>query len=201
MQPVRVNDKETELLFDLLRKLPDVRKRRFVDQLGISLADAVTLTAEPGLADFFEASHQAAGGEARKAANWVLVELMGALHRTGASLADSPVSPQQLAGLLLRMNDGTISGKIAKAVFERMMNGQGDADAIIEAKGLKQITDTSAIEAVVDDVIAANPSQVAEYQAGKDKLIGFFVGQVMQKTGGKANPGQVNQILKAKLAK
>ena len=110
------------------------------------------------------------------------------------------ISAEDLAGLFDRIADNTISGKIAKEVFEAMWAGEGTADEIIEAKGLKQITDSSAIESIVDEVIAANPVQVAEYQAGKDKLIGYFVGQVMQKTGGKANPGQVNQILKAKLS-
>mgnify|MGYP000187494054 CR=1 FL=1 len=129
-----------------------------------------------------------------------VVDLLGALNRDGLGIEDSPVSAQAVAGLLDRIKDNTISGKIAKEVFEAMWSGEGTADEIIEAKGLKQITDSSAIEAVVDKVIAANPSQVAEYKAGKDKLIGYFVGQVMKETKGQANPGQVNKILKEKLS-
>ena len=142
----------------------------------------------------------ATSAEAQVVANWVIGDLSGALNRDGIEIDDSHISAENLAGLLDRIADNTISGKIAKEVFEAMWAGEGTADEIIEAKGLKQITDSSAIESIVDEVIAANPSQVAEYQSGKDKLIGYFVGQVMQKTGGKANPGQVNQILKAKLS-
>jgi len=126
--------------------------------------------------------------------------LAGALNRDGLDIEHSLVSAAAVAGLLDRIKDNTISGKIAKEVFEAMWAGEGTADEIIEAKGLKQITDSSAIEAIVDKVIEANPGQVAEYKAGKDKLIGFFVGQVMKETGGKANPGQVNEILKRKLS-
>jgi aspartyl-tRNA(Asn)/glutamyl-tRNA(Gln) amidotransferase subunit B len=133
-------------------------------------------------------------------ANWVVGDLSGALNKDGLDIGASKISAQELAGLLTRIADHTISGKIAKQVFEAMWEGEGSADEVIEAKGLKQITDSSAIEAVVDKVIEANPGQVAEYQAGKDKLIGFFVGQVMKETKGQANPGQVNQILKAKLS-
>jgi len=129
----------------------------------------------------------------------VIGNLSGALNRDGLGIADSNVAATDLAGLLDRMADNTISGKIAKEVFDSMWAGEGTADEIIEAQGLRQITDRSAIESVVDQVIANNPGQVAEYKAGKDKLIGFFVGQVMQETGGKANPGQVNAILKDKL--
>ena len=134
-------------------------------------------------------------------ANWIIGDLSGALNRDGLEIEDSRISAAELAGLVARIADNTISGKIAKEVFDAMWAGEGTADDVIESRGLRQITDTSAIEAVVDQVIAANPSQVAEYQSGKDKLIGFFVGQVMKETGGKANPGQVNTILKAKLAK
>ena len=126
-------------------------------------------------------------------------ELSGALNRDGLDINDSKVSAQDLAGLMTRIHDNTVSGKLAKQVFEAMWEEGGSADSIIDARGLKQITDSSAIEAVVDDVIAAHPEQVADYRAGKDKLIGFFVGQVMKATQGQANPGQVNQILKAKL--
>jgi aspartyl-tRNA(Asn)/glutamyl-tRNA(Gln) amidotransferase subunit B len=121
------------------------------------------------------------------------------LNKDGLDIANSKIPAEDLAGLLDRISDNTISGKIAKEVFEAMWAGEGDADEVIEARGLKQITDASAIEGIVDAVIAANPSQVAEFRSGKEKLLGFFVGQVMKETGGKANPGQVNQILREKL--
>jgi aspartyl-tRNA(Asn)/glutamyl-tRNA(Gln) amidotransferase subunit B len=132
-------------------------------------------------------------------ANWVIGDLSGALNKEGLEIEGSRIPAQDLAGLINRIHDNTISGKIAKEVFEAMWAGEGDADTVIEARGLRQITDTSAIEAIVDRVIAANPGQAEEYRAGKEKLIGFFVGQVMKETGGKANPGQVNEILKSKL--
>jgi aspartyl-tRNA(Asn)/glutamyl-tRNA(Gln) amidotransferase subunit B len=128
------------------------------------------------------------------------MELAGALNKAGLGIEASPVSPQQLGGLLARIADGTISGKIAKQVFEAIWNGEGDADAIIEAKGLKQITDTAAIESIIDEIIGGNPKQVEQFRAGKEKLLGFFVGQVMKVTQGKANPGQVNELLRKKLA-
>jgi aspartyl-tRNA(Asn)/glutamyl-tRNA(Gln) amidotransferase subunit B len=133
-------------------------------------------------------------------ANWVMGELSSALNRDGVEIAESRVAPAALALMLERIVDETISGKIAKDVFEAMWSDGKAADAIIEAQGLKQITDTGAIEGVIDSVIAANPKQLAEYRSGKDKLFGFFVGQVMKATGGKANPAQLNELLKVKLA-
>jgi aspartyl-tRNA(Asn)/glutamyl-tRNA(Gln) amidotransferase subunit B len=183
-----------------LPELPAAKQQRFVDEYSIKSDDADILTVSRALADYYEAAAAATSAEAQVVANWVIGDLSGALNRDGIEIDDSQISAEHLAGLLDRIADNTISGKIAKEVFEAMWAGEGTADEIIEAKGLKQITDSSAIEAIVDEVIAANPSQVAEYQSGKDKLIGFFVGQVMQKTGGKANPGQVNQILKSKLS-
>ncbi len=138
-------------------------------------------------------------GDAKLAANWVNGELAAALNKDDLDIADSPVTAEQLAGLIARIQDNTISGKIAKQVFEAMWNGEGDADAVIEAKGLKQITDSGAIEQMIDAIIAANPGQVEQYRAGKDKLFGFFVGQVMKQSQGKANPQQVNAILMEKL--
>jgi aspartyl-tRNA(Asn)/glutamyl-tRNA(Gln) amidotransferase subunit B len=197
--PVEIDAAYVEAVRETLPELPDAKQQRFVDDYGIRADDAAILTASRALADYFEAVVAATAGKPQGAANFVIGDLSGALNKDGLGIEESPVSATALAGLLDRIKDNTISGKIAKEVFEAMWSGEGSADEIIEAKGLKQITDSSAIEAIVDKVIEANPGQVAEYKAGKDKLIGFFVGQVMKETGGKANPGQVNQILKQKL--
>jgi len=197
--PVEISADFIEAVRETLPELPDTKQHRFVDEFEIRADDAAILTASRSIADYFEEVVAATQGKAQGVANWVIGDLAGALNRDGLDIEQSPVSATDLAGLLDRIKDNTISGKIAKEVFEAMWAGEGTADAIIEARGLKQITDSSAIESVVDQVIAANPGQVAEYKAGKDKLIGFFVGQVMKETGGKANPGQVNAILKDKL--
>ena len=139
------------------------------------------------------------GGEAKLAANWVIGDLSGALNKDGIDIGDSPVSAGQLAGLLRRIADHTVSGKIAKEVFEAMWQGGGAADEIIDSRGLKQISDTGELEKIVDQVIADFPEQVSQYRDGKTKVLGFLVGQVMQATQGKANPGQVNEILCGKL--
>jgi aspartyl-tRNA(Asn)/glutamyl-tRNA(Gln) amidotransferase subunit B len=152
------------------------------------------------MADYYEAVLDQLGGHEKLAANWVMGDLSGALNKEGVEITGSRIDAQRLAGLLRRIVDETISGKIAKEVFEEMWAEDKDADAIIQAEGLKQITDTGAIEKVIDEVMAANPRQLADYRAGKDKLFGFFVGQVMKVTGGKANPAQVNDLLKSKLA-
>ena len=182
-----------------LPELPDAKKQRFMSQYGLSAYDASVLTASRELGAYYEETVAALGGEPKLCANWVMGDLAGFLNKDGKDIAQSPVSAAQLAGLLRRIQDRTISGKIAKEVFEALWAGEGDTDAIIEKRGLKQITDTSAIEKVIDDVIAANPDQLAQYRAGKDKLFGFFVGQVMKLSKGKANPQQVNDLLRAKL--
>lgn len=182
-----------------LPELPAVKKQRFKDQYELDGESAAILTATREMADYFEALVEQSGCAAKLCANWVTGDLVGALNKQGLEVTDSPVSYQRLAGLLKRIDDHTISGKIAKQVFEEMWQGEGEADQIIEAKGLKQITDSGAIEAIIDQVIADNPAQVEQYQAGKDKLFGFFVGQVMKATQGKANPGEVNKMLKGKL--
>lgn len=197
--PVEISAQYIETVRQQLPELPDGKQRRFVEQYGLKPDDADLLTASRAIADYFEAAASATEAKPQLVANWVIGDLSGALNRDGLEIAGSKVSAAALAGLLSRIQDNTISGKIAKQVFEAMWDGEGDADAVIEAKGLKQITDSSAIEAAVDAVIEANPGQVEEYQAGKEKLIGFFVGQVMKATKGQANPGQVNQILKDKL--
>ena len=198
--PVEIDDAYVDAVRQQLPELPDAKQQRFVDAYGLRADDADILTGSRALADYFEAVTQATSATAQMAANWVNGELSASLNRDGLAIDESRVTAEQLAGLLDRLEDQTISGKIAKEVFDAMWSGEGDADAIIEARGLKQITDTGAIDAIVDAVIAANPGQVAEYRAGKDKLIGYFVGQVMKETSGKANPGQVNQALKRKLA-
>ncbi len=197
--PVEISDEYIEALRGQLPELPDARRRRLVDDFGLKADDADLLAGSRALADFFEEAAGATEAAPQLVANWVLGELSGALNRDGIDIDGSRVSAADLAGLLTRIQDNTISGKIAKQVFEAMWTDGGSADDIIESRGLKQITDSSAIEAVVDRVIEANPGQVAEYRAGKEKLIGYFVGQVMKETRGQANPGQVNRILKAKL--
>jgi aspartyl-tRNA(Asn)/glutamyl-tRNA(Gln) amidotransferase subunit B len=183
-----------------LPELPDAKKHRFMDDYGLSAYDASVLTTSRAMGDYYEAVVKAVGHDnAKLAANWVMGELSGALNKDGKDITESPVTAGTLAGMLQRILDKTISGKIAKDVFEAMWAGEGDADAIIEKKGLKQITDSGAIEKVIDEVIVENPGQVEQYKSGKDALLGFFVGQVMKKTQGKANPAQVNQLLKAKL--
>jgi aspartyl-tRNA(Asn)/glutamyl-tRNA(Gln) amidotransferase subunit B len=182
-----------------LPELPATKKQRFMTQYGLSSYDAGVLTTSRELGDYYEAVTATLGGEPKLCANWVMGDLSAFLNKENRDVADSPVSAVQLAGLLRRIQDRTISGKIAKEVFEALWAGEGEADAIIEKRGLKQITDTSAIEKVIDDVIAANPEQLAQYRAGKDKLFGFFVGQVMKLSKGKANPGQVNDLLAEKL--
>ncbi len=182
-----------------LPELPNEKKHRFITHLGLSSYDAGVLTASRELSDYFEQVAKAADGENKVAANWVMGELAAALNRDGTALADSPVTAVMLGGMIRRIADNTISGKIAKQVFEAMWNGEGEADQIIEQQGLKQITDSGAIEALIDEVISNNPAQVEQYRAGKEQLLGFFVGQVMKASKGQANPGQVNQILRDKL--
>jgi aspartyl-tRNA(Asn)/glutamyl-tRNA(Gln) amidotransferase subunit B len=157
------------------------------------------LSASRELASYYAEVARGVPAEPKLAANWVMGELAAALNRTGLDITRSRLSSAQLALLLQRIADSTISGKIAKEVFEEMWASGRDADAVIEDKGLRQITDSSAIERVIDEVIAANPAQLNDYRSGKDKLFGFFVGQVMKATGGKANPAQVNALLKKKL--
>ncbi|MCK5649302.1 MAG: Asp-tRNA(Asn)/Glu-tRNA(Gln) amidotransferase GatCAB subunit B, partial [Gammaproteobacteria bacterium] len=194
---------EIEAIRKTLPELPDAKCARFMQQLGLSEKDAKALTVDRDMADYYEQVQQAIG-DAKMAANWILGDVAAINNKNGLEFKDCPVNAEQLTGLLKRIKDNTISGKIAKEVFEAMFSGEGsgsegDADTIIDKKGLKQITDTGAIETIIDRVIADNPGQVAEFQSGKDKLIGFFVGQVMKASKGKANPGQVNQLLQKKL--
>jgi aspartyl-tRNA(Asn)/glutamyl-tRNA(Gln) amidotransferase subunit B len=183
-----------------LPELPDAKAERFKQQYKLSAYDAGVLTATRAMADYYELVVRESGADPKIAANWVAVELSGLLNSANKEISDSPVTAALMAGLLKRLADNTISGKIAKDVLAAMWAGEGDADAVIAKKGLKQITDSGAIEKAVDEVIANNPKQLEQFRAGKEALFGFFVGAVMKATQGKANPAQVNELLKKKLA-
>ncbi|NWN82203.1 MAG: Asp-tRNA(Asn)/Glu-tRNA(Gln) amidotransferase subunit GatB [Halomonas sp.] len=201
--PVVLDAAYVDHLRETLPELPDEKRARFQDELGLSAYDAGVLAASREMAEYFEAV-KATCGDAKQAANWVQGELSGALNREGLVIQDSPVSAAQLGGLIARVMDDTINGKAAKQVFQALWNGQGEsADEVIEAKGLKQVTDSGAIEAMIDQVIGDSPAQVAQYRDAepdkRGKMIGYFVGQVMKASRGTANPQQVNALLKKKL--
>lgn len=205
--PVVLDQAYVDHLRGQLPELPAAKRERFQSELGLSAYDAGVLSASRAMAEYFERVH-AVCGDAKQAANWVQGELSGALNREGLAIVDSPVSADQLGGLIVRVLDDTINGKAAKQVFQALWHGEGggesnSADAIIEAKGLKQVTDTGAIEAMIDQVIADSPAQVAQYRDAepdkRGKMIGYFVGQVMKASRGTANPQQVNALLKEKL--
>jgi aspartyl-tRNA(Asn)/glutamyl-tRNA(Gln) amidotransferase subunit B len=198
--PLVIDDAMIEAVRATLPELPDEKAARFVADHGLSAYDAGVLTASREIADYYETVVKGLGGQQKLAANWVMGELSGALNKDGLEVAQSRIAAPALAQLLARIADNTISGKIAKEVFEAMWNEGKGADEIIDARGLRQITDTSAIEKAIDEVMAGNPQQLADYRSGKDKLFGFFVGQVMKATQGKANPAQLNELLKRKLA-
>jgi len=181
-----------------LPELPDERKARYIADYKLTPYDAGVLVAEQETAQFYETV--AKGRDPKLASNWVTTELFGVLNRQNKAIQDSPVSAKALGGLIDLISDGTISGRIAKEVFEAMVESGKEAAAIVEEKGLRQVSDTSAIEKAIDDVMAKNQDKVAEYRSGKEKLLGFFVGQTMKATGGKANPGMVNELLKKKLS-
>jgi aspartyl-tRNA(Asn)/glutamyl-tRNA(Gln) amidotransferase subunit B len=199
--PVSISDADIAAIRAGLPELPEQKQQRYIDELKLSDYNAELLTANRDTALYFEATHAASadGVDPALLANWILGDLGGALNKAGLEISDSPITPAALAQLVARIADDTISGKIAKQVFDAMWQGEGDADDIIAARGLRQITDSGAIEALIDGVIAANPDQVEQFRAGKDKVLGFFVGQVMQQSRGKANPGQVNALLREKL--
>ncbi len=205
--PLEFDDAFIEAARESLPELPDEKKARFMEALGLNDYNASVLVAEKESSEFFEtlvealakATKKDAAHIALKASNWLTGDLFGALNKAGKTIATSPVSAEQGAELLALVEDGTISGRIAKDVFEVMFETGKGAGSIVEEKGLKQVSDTGAIEAIIDEVIAANPGQLEQYRAGKDKLLGFFVGQVMKATQGKANPGVVNSLLKPKL--
>ncbi len=198
--PVMITAEEIEAVRATLPELPAQMRQRLVNDYGLSDYDANLLTSSPQMAQYFERLVATVGGEAKQCANWITGDLAKALNRDGLDVAQSPVDAVALGGLIKRIVDNTISGKIAKQVFDAMWSGEGSADDVIAAKGLKQITDSSAIEKIVDDVLAANAGQVEAYKNGQDKLFGFFVGQVMKLSQGQANPAQVNSLLKQKLS-
>ena len=201
--PVVIEDSFLEETRSLLPELPQQKRERFERDFGLSTYDATVLSSSREMADYFEQVQQVSG-DAKLAANWVMGELSSLLNKQDLDIADSPVSAEHLGGMILRIKDNTISCKIAKMVFEAMAAGEGSADEIIEKKGLKQVTDTGAIESMLDEVLAANAAQVEQYRASDEakrgKMFGFFVGQAMKASKGKANPQQVNELLKKKLA-
>ncbi|MEQ8508800.1 MAG: Asp-tRNA(Asn)/Glu-tRNA(Gln) amidotransferase subunit GatB [Rhodospirillaceae bacterium] len=196
--PLVFDDAYIEQIRATLPELPDEKKERFMTDFGLTPYDASVLVVERETANYFE--DVAKGRDAKAAANWVISNLFGALNKKGVSITDSPVTAENLGKLIDLITDNTISGRIAKDVFEIMVEEGKDPETIVEEKGLKQITDTGPIEAAIDQVMADNPDKVSDYRGGKDKLIGWFVGQVMKQTGGKANPGMLNALLKKKLA-
>ena len=198
--PVVIEQALKDQIRATLPELPDAKKQRFITEYGMDLESAATITSSRELADFYE-NLAKASGEAKLATNWLTGDVLGALNKAGLEIGASPVSAERLAGLLKRIADNTISGKTAKQVFDKMWNGNETADDIIEKEGLKQITDSGAIEAIVDKVIAANPVPVEQYLSGKDKALMALVGQIMKQTQGKANPGEVNKMLVEKLKK
>lgn len=183
-----------------LPELPDAKRARFEGEFGLGAYDAGVLTASRELADYYEQLVAVVGGEAKLCANWMMGELAAALNREGLEITESPLGADRLGGLLKRIHDGTLSGKMGKSVFEALWEGAADADTVIQERGLQQITDSGALEALVDEVIANNPNQASQFRAGKEKLLGFFVGQIMKATQGKANPQQLNELLRRKLS-
>jgi aspartyl-tRNA(Asn)/glutamyl-tRNA(Gln) amidotransferase subunit B len=195
--PVRVDDALIEKLRAELPELPDAKIHRYVSELGLSQYDAEVIVADEDIAKYFEEA--SAGANAKNVANWISSELFGRLNKNSIALSECKITPVMIRDLVALIEKGTISGKIAKTVFEEMFESGDAAEKIVEAKGLVQVSDRSSIEPIIDEVIAANPDSVEAYRSGKDKLFGFFVGQVMKKTGGKASPSMVNELLKEKL--
>lgn len=198
--PVVITQEQIDAVRKILPELPHQKHQRFMDQYGLSNYDATVMASSRAMADYYETVVKQSDNQAKLAANWVMGELSGALNKSDKDIAESPVSAEQLGKLVLRIADNTISGKIAKTIFEALWNQEGDVDAIIEKGGLKQVTDLGAIESLIDKLMTENPQHVIDYRAGKDKLFGFFVGQAMKESGGKVNPQQLNELLKKKLS-
>lgn len=198
--PLEILPQMIDAMRATLPELPQTKKTRYVDVLGLSLYDASLLTASREMADFFEIALGEIPGQAKLCTNWIIGELSAQLNRDGLEISQCPINAQQFGGILKRIADGTISNSGAKEVFRAMWSEGGEADAIIETKGLKQVSDAGVIEKIADEIIAANPAQVAEYRGGKEKMFGFFVGLAMKASKGKANPVQLNDVLRKKLA-
>lgn len=196
--PVIIDDDYIEAVRQSMPELPDTKRHRFIQELGLNAHDATVLTGSREMADYYEAV-LAEAKAVRLSANWVIVELFGALNRDGLDIRQSPVSAKRLAGIIRRIADKTISGKTGKQVFEEMWCSKDDADTIIEAKGLRQITDSGAIEGMIDKILADSPRQIEQYRTGQKKVLGYFVGQVMKASRGRADPQQVNAILLSRL--
>lgn len=198
--PVIVTEELIEQIRKDLPELPQQKCERFMQTYQLSRYDATILVSSKDMAEYYENAVKVSGNQPKLVANWLISELLGAINRENLEITTSPITSNQLGNLVARIADDTISGKIAKTIFDALWNKEGEVDEIIEKRGLKQVTDTGAIEKLIDEIIAANPQQVAEYRSGKDKLFGFFVGQAMKLSGGKLNPGQLNELLKKKLA-
>jgi aspartyl-tRNA(Asn)/glutamyl-tRNA(Gln) amidotransferase subunit B len=199
LPPLVVSDAQIDAIRTQMPELPAARRSRYMESLGLPQADAMQLCADKATADYFDAVCSGIGQQPKLCANWVLGELAAALNAENRAIEDSRISAAGLAGLLARVVDGTISGKIAKEVFAGMWSGEGDADAVIAKRGLKQISDSGALAAAVDAVLAEFPTQLADYRAGNEKLLQFFVGQTMKRLRGQANPQQLNAVLQQKL--
>ncbi len=197
--PLVITDEFIETVRKTLPELPQQKRERLMAQYGLSAYDAEILVSSQEMATYFEAVVKKSS-QAKLAANWIISELLGNLNKANLEIEDSPISADQLGQLVVRIGDNTISGKIAKTIFETLWSEGGEVDSIIESRGLKQVTDTGAIEKLIDEIIANNPEQVADYRSGKDKLFGYFVGQAMKLSGGKLNPAQLNETLKRKLS-
>ncbi len=197
--PVAIDEAFIEAARAELPELPAARRRRFQEELGLSEYDAGWLTRDPDAADYFEAAARTDGSNAKRVANWVMGELTARLNREGLDIGAAPVTAVALGLLTARIEDGTLSSKTAKTVFEALWDGEGEVDAIIEARGLKQVRDTGELAGLIGDILARHPQQAEQFRAGRDKLLGFFVGQAMKATGGKADPRQVNELLKEAL--
>ncbi len=198
--PVEIDANFIDAIRQKLPELPQQKRHRFMQDYSLSAYDANVLIANPQVAAFFEETVAATSANAKQVTNWVMGEVLAALHQSDLSITDSPVSTNELANLLDRIEDHTISGKMAKTVFTAMWNGEGLADEIIAKRGLQQVTNSDEIEKIIDTVLADNPSQLQQYYAGKEKLFAFFVGQVMKASQGKASPAQVNELLRKKLS-
>jgi len=198
--PLDITNEQIEAVRSALPELPQDKLKRFIDQYALSYYDAVNLVSSRALASYFETVYHLSRATPKLVANWIMGDLMAALNKENLDIAECPIDTEAFAKLIERISDNTISGKIAKTVFEALWKKEGTVDDIIQQRGLKQVSDDGAIEKLVDTIIAENPDHVAEYRSGKEKLFGFFVGQAMKASGGKMNPQLLNALLKKKLA-